>query len=117
MNLSAREVIPYLKALTVQGDAARGLDVLENWDMRMDPQSAGAAVYAFFWQSLIEELFRDKFPPSLWNADALLESSSRSMNTVTELLADPRGPFWTVPPPWMCVRPGMRSWPARLKRE
>ncbi len=60
----------------MQGDAARGLDVLENWDMRMDPQSAGAAVYAFFWQSLIEELFRDELP-SLWNADALLESSYR----------------------------------------
>jgi penicillin G amidase len=94
LNISARELMPYLKALTLQGDAARGLDLLAKWDMRMDARSAGAAVYGFFWQSLVEELFKDKFPVALWNADSLLESNSRLMNTVTALLADPSGAFW-----------------------
>ena len=93
LNISAREVMPYLKALAVTGDAARGREILSQWDMRMDAGSAGAAVYGYFWQALVEELFKDKFPVALWNADSLLESNSRLMNTVTTLLADPRGAF------------------------
>jgi penicillin amidase len=97
LNLSAREVIPFLKPLTLEGDAAKGRDILAGWDMRMDPQSAGAAVYAYFWQALVEEVFKDKLPDAMWNADTALESNSRVINTVTELLQDPRGGFWDKP--------------------
>jgi penicillin amidase len=97
LNLSAREVIPYLKPLNLDGDAARGRDILAGWDMRMDPGSAGAAVYALFYQALVEELFKSKLPAALWNADAALDDNSRMINTVTELLADPRGAFWDRP--------------------
>jgi penicillin G amidase len=97
LNLSAREVMPFLKALTLDGDAARGRDLLLKWDMRMDAASAGAAVYAYFWQALVEEVFKAKVPAALWNRDALLEDNSRLMNSVAELLPDPAAPFWDNP--------------------
>jgi penicillin amidase len=97
LNLSAREVIPFLKPLTLEGDAAKGRDILAGWDMRMDIQSAGAAVYGFFWQALVEEVFKKKLPETLWNADAVLETNSRLMNSIAELLDVPLAPFWDNP--------------------
>jgi penicillin amidase len=97
LNLSAREVIPFLKPLALEGDAAKGRDVLAGWDMRMDPQSAGAAVYGYFWQALVEEVYKDKLPDALWNADTALESNSRVINSITELLQYPRGEIWDRP--------------------
>lgn len=97
LNLSAREVIPFLKPLVLDGGAAKGREILANWDMRMDTQSAGAAVYGFFWQALVELVFKDKFPDATWNIDAVLDDNSRLMNTITQLLDDPRAPFWDRP--------------------
>jgi len=97
LNLSAREVIPYLKPLTLDGDAARGRDLLLGWDMRMDTGSAGAAVYAYFWQALVEEVFKNAVPASLWNRDTVLEDNSRLMNTIAEMLPDPVAPLWDNP--------------------
>ena len=97
LNLSAREVMPYLKAIALDGDAARGRNVLSTWDMRMDAGSAGAAVYGYFWQALLEEVFRNKVAASLWSTDTMLEDNSRLMNTVAELLPDPTAPFWDNP--------------------
>ena len=97
LNLSAREVIPYLKSLALDGDAARGRDLLLKWDMRMDAGSAGAAVYGYFWQALVEEVFKNRVPAALWNRDMVLEDNSRLMNTIAELLPDPVAPFWDNP--------------------
>jgi penicillin G amidase len=96
LNLSAREVIPYLASLALKGDAARARDLLLRWDMRMDPQSAGAAVYACFWQSLLEELFKDKLTSSLWDSDSNLVNS-QFMNTVYLLLKHPHHLMWDKP--------------------
>jgi penicillin amidase len=63
----------------------------------MDTESSGAALYAYFWQALVEEVFKDKVPASLWNADAVLETNSRLMNTVGQLLRLPADPMWDKP--------------------
>ena len=97
LNVFAREIIPFLKPLALDGDAARGRDMLSAWDMRMDAGSAGAAVFGYFWQALVELVFKDKFPAAMWNADVLLDDNSRLLNSVTELLEDPRAPFWDRP--------------------
>jgi penicillin amidase len=97
LNIFAREIIPFLKPLTLDGDAARGRDILSAWDMRMDTGSAGAAVFGYFWQALVELVYKEKFPAAMWNADVLLDDNSRLMNSVTELLEDPRAPFWDRP--------------------
>ena len=62
LNTSAREIIPYLAALALKDKSAQARDLLMKWDFRMQPESNGAAVYAYFWQSLIEEIFKDKLP-------------------------------------------------------
>jgi penicillin G amidase len=97
LNISAREVLPCLAALPLTGDALRAREALQRWDMRMDRESSGAAVYAYFWQALVEEVFKDKLPDSLWNGDAVLDTNSRLMNTVAQLLKAPAHPMWDKP--------------------
>jgi penicillin amidase len=97
LNISAREIRPFLKDLPAKGDAARARDALLAWDNRMDPQSSGAAVYGYFWQALMDEVFKVKVPGALWNADAVLDDNARLMNTIFQIMADPHHPFWDNP--------------------
>jgi penicillin amidase len=98
LNTSAQEIIPFLKPLAFSDPAAqKARDVLLSWDARMDAGSAGAALYAYFWQALMEETFRDHLPRALWAPEAVLESNARLLNTIFELLQDPRDPFWDNP--------------------
>ena len=95
LNISALEMLPYLKALPLTDPAAAGArDFLLQWDGRMDRGSAGAALYSYFWLCLVEETFKDKIPRSLWNPDTGFDSNSRLLNTVALLLKDPRSPMW-----------------------
>jgi penicillin amidase len=59
--------------------------------------SSGAALYAYFWQSLLEESLKVRIPRSLWNSETALDSNSRLMNTMYALLQDPQHPFWDNP--------------------
>ncbi len=94
LNTSAREIMPYLAGLPLAGASAQARDLLMKWDFRMQMESTGAAVYACFWQSLLEEIFKDKFAAALWNPDTGLDSNSRLMNTVYILLKNPAHPLW-----------------------
>jgi len=96
LNTSAREITPYLAGLALKDKSAQARDLLMKWDFKMQPESNGAAIYAYFWQSLIEEIFKDKLPGSLWNPDTGLESSSRLMNTVFLMLKNPDDPLWDL---------------------
>ena len=97
LNVSAREILPYLDALALSGASAEARDILRRWDGRMDPGSAGAAVYACFWQSLMEQTFKDKVPSDLWSPVAALEDNSRLLNTIAVILKDPSSPLWDDP--------------------
>jgi penicillin amidase len=97
LNISAREMLPYLAALPLTGDALRAREALQRWDLRMDAVSSGAAVYGYFWQALVEEVFKDKLPGSLWNANAALDTNSRLLNSVAQLLKLPAHPMWDKP--------------------
>ena len=97
LNISARELLPYLKGLSLNGDAARARDALLAWDDRMDTGSSGAAVYGYFWQALVEEVFKDKVPGTLWSTDAALDDNSRLLNTIFQIMKDPHHPFWDNP--------------------
>jgi penicillin amidase len=98
LNISALEILPYLKTLSFTEPAdSQARDFLLSWDGRMDRNSAGAALYAYFWQSLLEQAFKNRLPRSLWNPDTGLESPSRLMNTAYELMKSPQSPFWDNP--------------------
>jgi penicillin amidase len=60
----------------------------------MSLQSAGAAVYAYSWQALLEQTFKSKVPRSLWVPEAVLEDNSRQMNAILVMLKDPHHALW-----------------------
>ena len=66
---SAFEILPYLKGVSFE-DTAVGTarDRLFEWDGRMDMESPEAALYGYFWASLVEEIFKDQIHETLWNA-------------------------------------------------
>jgi penicillin G amidase len=98
LNTSALEILPYLKGLSFEDPAAaRARDFLLTWDGRMDRDSAGAALYAYFWQALLEEVVKNRVPASLWSSDAVLDSNSRLLNTMEELLGNPTNAWWDDP--------------------
>jgi penicillin G amidase len=97
LNILAREILPLLVALPLKGAARTARDTLMAWNDRMDPQSPGAALYAYFWQSLLEEVFKTRFPTSLWNPEAALDDNSRQMNIISVMLKDSRHPLWDDP--------------------
>ena len=97
LNISARELLPFLKDLPVKDDAGRARDMLLAWDDRMDVQSSGAAVYGYFWQALVELVLKSKVPENLWNADTALDDNSRLMNTMLQVMKAPHDPLWDDP--------------------
>jgi penicillin amidase len=97
LNIFAEEIISYLKNLSLSGAEQTAREILFAWDDRMDPKSAGAAVYAYFWQSLLELSFENKFPRTLWVPEALLEDNSRQINAIAVMLKDPHHPLWEDP--------------------
>jgi len=97
LNILAQEIIPSLKGLPLAGAAQTAREILLGWDDRMETESAGAAVYSYFWQSLLEQTFKNKFPRSLWVPGAVLEDNSRQMNAISVMLKDPHNPLWDDP--------------------
>jgi len=63
---------------------------LLRWDGRMVEESADAALFACFFQKLIEEVFRDQYPESRWPAT----DRSRLKNDLWFLLKDETGAWW-----------------------
>ena len=96
-NIMAREIIPYLRPLSLRGAAQTARDILLGWDGRMDEHSAGAAVYAFFWQALLERVFKEEFARSLWDPETALDDNSRQVNAISAMLKDPHHPMWGDP--------------------
>jgi penicillin amidase len=61
----ARDLVPVLLKATAARKAMdpveeEAIGLLESWDFRMSEESAGAAVFAVIYQSLLDELFRER---------------------------------------------------------
>jgi penicillin amidase len=65
-------------------------ELLEAWDGRMEIDSPEAALYGFFFLSLIEETFEDQYPYERWPR----ASHSRMQNALYYLLEEPSNPWW-----------------------
>lgn len=86
VSLQARQVLPYLTALTPTGDLERAaVDLLKNWDGTMAGDSAAAAVYAAAYHALPEQLFADELR-DLYEEEYLGESGWHSM-LIADILA------------------------------
>ncbi len=92
---SAFEILPYLKGVSFE-DTAVGTarDRLFEWDGRMDMESPEAALYGYFWASLVEEIFKDQIHETLWNKDKALGARSSLLSCVNNILGDPNNGWW-----------------------
>ncbi|WP_239647893.1 penicillin acylase family protein [Nocardiopsis ganjiahuensis] len=84
---AAVEITPYLLDAEVDGTTAEAQALLEDWDHFNEPDSAGAAFYNATWRHLLPLLFDE-----LGELD--MNSSSRGMYVVAQLLEDPDNAWW-----------------------
>jgi penicillin amidase len=95
LNISAKEIIPYLAHLSLADPRTmQAREILAAWDGRMSTDSPAAALYSHFWIALVDGIFKDQLPRAQWTPGALLENNSRQLNTVYLLLSKPNDAFW-----------------------
>jgi penicillin amidase len=58
----AQTLEPYLAAVAVTGDAAKGQKLLADWNFSDDVDSAQAAYFNVFWKTLLDQNFGSKLP-------------------------------------------------------
>jgi len=68
---------------------AAALDLLRNWDHRMDADSPAAAYFGAVWAQVMAMTLRDDLPDTSWP-----NSRSRWVTVFRDLLADPTNEFW-----------------------
>lgn len=104
-NIFAAVLLPYLEDLElgdgaygggeIHGRAAAGArELLLEWDRRMTRESAGAALYAVFYQNLVENTFTDQIPDALWEGSPRIAEGSRVQSALEGLLQQPRSAWW-----------------------
>lgn len=88
-DANAAALVPMVAELELEGDAARGAALLEDWDGRADADSAEAAYFAVFWRNLLDGMFG-----SLPEATRP-KGGDRWFTVVGDLLDDPENQWWT----------------------
>jgi penicillin amidase len=59
LDIAAQQIVPYLKDITVDGDAQKVLDAIRSWDFHTAEDSSGASAYQVFWLHLLRNTFDD----------------------------------------------------------
>ncbi|KRE21667.1 penicillin amidase [Agromyces sp. Soil535] len=88
-DANATAMLPVIAELGLEGDAARGADLLDGWDGRADVDSAQAAYFAVFWRNLLDDMFGslpDQTRPV---------GGDRWFGVVDGLLGEPDARWWT----------------------
>ncbi|CAG0930584.1 penicillin amidase [Thermoflexales bacterium] len=57
LNLAAKDVIPYLKKIVVEGDAQKVLTAILNWNLDERQDSVGASAFETFWMFMLHNTF------------------------------------------------------------
>lgn len=90
---NAAQIVPVLTELPLSGDAALGQQLLSSWDLNNDVDSAGAAYFAVFWRTLLDEMFARKLPEA-----ASVSGGSRWFSVIGTLLEQPDARWWSSEP-------------------
>lgn len=88
-DANASAMLPVIAELELDGDAARGAELLDGWDGHADVDSARAAYFAVFWRNLLDDMFGslpDETRPV---------GGDRWFGVVDGLLDDPDAVWWT----------------------
>lgn len=88
-DANANAMLPVIAGLELDGDAARGADLLDGWDGRADVDSAQAAYFAVFWRNLLDDMF------GALPEHTRPEGGDRWFGVVSALLGDPDARWWT----------------------
>jgi penicillin G amidase len=90
VNPYAQMLVPALLDLDVEDQFTRdAVALLEDWDMRNDPDSAAAAYFAAVWTNVLRLTFWDELP-----AGYRPDDDSRWLEAVRGLVADPENSWW-----------------------
>lgn len=88
--IAAEELMPYLAPLSFDNpDVTGARDWLLNWDYQMHMDSPEAALYGFFWQRLMVNLYNDQLPED-WTANG----GGMQMWATTVLAEQPDNLWW-----------------------
>ncbi len=92
VNLSAKEIVPYLSNITAAGDAQKVLDAIKSWDFHDQRDSVGAAAYEVFWYYLL----RNTFDARLGDVAAdYVTGGDLNRQALALLLAKPDSTWWS----------------------
>ena len=86
---NAAAFLPVIGELALDGDAARGAELLAGWNGSAEADSAEAAYFAIFWRNLLETMFAP-LPE-----EAKPQGGDRWFNVVGGLLDEPDAAWWT----------------------
>ena len=88
-NLLAPVLVPLLRDLPLEGDAAKARALFDGWDGQMHMDSAPAALFAVFWNNVLALTFHDELPKEFWPS-----GQSRWFEVVRRLVKDPDNAWW-----------------------
>ncbi|MBM7505315.1 penicillin acylase family protein [Agromyces aurantiacus] len=88
-DANAAALLPVIAELDLDGDAARGAQLLAGWDASADADSAEAAYFAVFWRTLLDRMFGD-LPEA-----TRPQGGDRWFAVVGSLLGQPDDAWWT----------------------
>lgn len=97
LNPYAQVLVPVLQQVDLEGDftneevafAQEAIDLLDDWDLHNDVDSAAAAYFSAVWTNLLRLTFWDQVPPS-----QRPDGGSQWLAAVQALLEDPESPWW-----------------------
>ncbi|HTP08161.1 MAG TPA: penicillin acylase family protein, partial [Anaerolineae bacterium] len=91
LDIAAQQIVPYLKDITVDGDAQKVLDAIKAWDFHTTEQSVGAGAYQVFWLHLLRNTFDDDLGDLAQN---YVSGDDVNREAMILLLAQPDAKWW-----------------------
>lgn len=88
-NTNAEVLVPHLVDLEVEAGVEQAQEVLRDWDLQDDADSAGGAVFNAFWRHALQRIFHDELPE--W---AHPSGGSDWWEMVRDLVEDPESAWW-----------------------
>jgi len=90
VSTAAQELVPSLLDVDLSSEWSQaGQELLQDWDYRMDSDSAPAAYFATAWNQVMQKTFWDELPEGVWP-----DGSSRWLVVTRKMLNNPDDPFW-----------------------
>jgi penicillin amidase len=92
-SVGAQEIMPYLGDIVFgDSDLSAARDRLVNWDTQTHMDSSEAALFAFFWNHLLNETYNDQLPEDLY-----VSGSSFHVDSIYHLLGEEDNEWWDDP--------------------